>query len=82
VTVDSAVQALLGKAGDGPAEPGPAKRDRRVAARTRATAQPSWPRPAQDQEPEPAAGEGEQDELAAVIPLAIFDAREEAKKWW
>ncbi|MGP0027456.1 MAG: Mu transposase C-terminal domain-containing protein, partial [Streptosporangiaceae bacterium] len=80
--IAGAVQALLDKAGHGPDKPGPATRDRRVAARTRATAQPGWPRPAGDGEPRPAAGEGEQDELAAVIPLAIFDAREEAKKWW
>ena len=80
--IAGAVQALLDKAGHGPDKPGPATRDRRVAARTRATAQPSWPRPAEDGEPRPAAGGGEQDELAAVIPLAIFDAREEAKKWW
>lgn len=82
--IAGAVEALLDKAGRGPAEPGPGKRDRRVAGRTRATAAPSWPRPAQDREPSPAAGqdEQEQDELAAVIPLAIFDAREEAKKWW
>ena len=80
--IAGAVQALLGKAGDGPAEPGASKRDRRIAARTLATAAPGWPRPAQDQESEPVASEGEQDELAAVIPLAVFDAREEAKKWW
>jgi transposase InsO family protein len=80
--ITGAVEALLDKAGHGPAGPRPVKRDRRVAARTRATARPSWPRPGQDQEPEPPAGGGEQDELAAVIPLAVFDAREEAKKWW
>jgi putative transposase len=80
--IAGAVEALLDRAGHGPAKPGPGKRDRRVAARTRATAAPSWPRPADDGEPRPAASEGEQDELAAVIPLAIFDAREEAKKWW
>ena len=82
--IAGAVETLLERAGAGPAKPGPGKRDRRVAARTRATAAPSWPRPADDGEPRPAAGQGEQeqDELAAVIPLAIFDAREEAKKWW
>jgi hypothetical protein len=80
--IAGAVEALLERAGHGPAKPGPAKRDRRVAARTRATAAPSWPRPADDGGPRPAASQGEQDELAAVIPLAVFDAREEAKKWW
>ena len=80
--ITGAVEALLDKAGHGPAGPRPVKRDGRVAARTRATARPSWPRPGQDQDPGLPAGEGEQDELAAVIPLAVFDAREEAKKWW
>ncbi len=84
-----AVESLLQRAHQGPVKPGhpgrkPAAKDRRVAARTRATAQPSWPRPADGGEPRPADGgsEQEQDELAAVIPLPIFDAREEAKKWW
>jgi putative transposase len=81
--IADAVDALLDRAGEGPAKSGPARRDRRVAARTRATARPGWPRPADDGEPGPAAGEGEEHhDLAAVIPLAIFDAREEAKKWW
>jgi transposase InsO family protein len=99
--ITAAVQALLDKAADGPAKAGPAKaglakaglakRDRRVAARTRATAQPRWPRPEDSGDPRPAAAgdepeqeepEQEQDALAAVIPLAVFDAREEAKKWW
>ena len=46
--IAGAVEALLDKAGHGPAG-SPGRRpgdDRRVAARTRATAQPSWPRPA------------------------------------
>jgi putative transposase len=87
-----AVETLLQRAHQGPGKPGrpgrkSAAKDRRVAARTRATAQPSWPRP-EDGEPRPAATEGEQDEpgrqdeLTAVIPLPVFDAREEAKKWW
>jgi transposase InsO family protein len=92
--IADAVEALLDKAEHGP-EPTPTlkkakvktKRDRRVAARTRATAEPSWPHPVADPEPEAAesvgAGDrGEDDGLAAVIPLAVFDAREEAKKWW
>ncbi|MGO9725712.1 MAG: Mu transposase C-terminal domain-containing protein [Streptosporangiaceae bacterium] len=87
--IAQAVESLLQRALQGPAKPGrpgrkPAAKDRRVAARTRATAQPSWPRPAEDGEPRPAAAgsDQEQDELAAVIPLPVFDAREEAKKWW
>jgi putative transposase len=65
------------------------KRDRRVAARTRATTEPSWPRPVATVEPPHAdridddnGDRGQPDGLAAVIPLAIFDAREEAKKRW
>ncbi|HEX5298477.1 MAG TPA: Mu transposase C-terminal domain-containing protein [Streptosporangiaceae bacterium] len=81
-----AVESLLQRAHQGPGRPGrtAAAKDRRVAARTRATAQPSWPRPPRDGEPRPAAAgsEQEQDEPAAVIPLPVFDAREEAKKWW
>ena len=87
--IAQAVESLLQRAHQGPGKPGspgrkPAAKDRRVAARTRATAQPSWPRPAGDGELRPAAAvsEQEQDELATVIPLPVFDAREEAKKWW
>ncbi|WP_375401777.1 Mu transposase C-terminal domain-containing protein [uncultured Amnibacterium sp.] len=94
--IAGAVEALLDKAEHGP-DPTPAasprpkpattKRDRRVAARTRATAEPAWPRPVAEPDPGPAdsdeAGDGdEHDGLAAVIPLAVFDAHEEAKKWW
>jgi transposase InsO family protein len=87
--IAQAVESLLQRAHQGPGKPGspgrkPAAKDRRVAARTRATAQPGWPRPADDGELRPAAAvsEQEQDELATVIPLPVFDAREEAKKWW
>ncbi|WP_461087495.1 transposase [Streptomyces deserti] len=59
-------------------------RDRKVAARTRATSEPAWPRPAPAPEPDPADDEdaGELGELADVVPLEIFDARKEAEKWW
>ncbi|WP_329072222.1 hypothetical protein [Streptomyces sp. NBC_01429] len=62
-----------------------APRARKIAARTRATAQPSWPRPAV--EPDSSAGPADenaagQEELADIIPLEIFDARKEAEKWW
>ncbi|HEU5266550.1 MAG TPA: Mu transposase C-terminal domain-containing protein, partial [Jatrophihabitans sp.] len=90
--IAGAVEALLDKAEHGPepiSAPKPArtKRDRRVAARTRATTEPAWPRPVADPEPESvdsvdAGSGGEDDGLATVIPLAVFDAREEAKKWW
>ena len=87
--IAQAVESLLQRAHQGPGKPGcpgrtPAAKDRQVAARTRVTTQPSWPRPAEDGGSRPAAAGSEQgqDELAAVIPLPIFDAREEAKKWW
>lgn len=98
--IAAAVAALLDKAEAGPATPeaaGVVKRDKRVAARTRAAsaAGPAWPRPADPPDSdaeafasddssetavvdEPSASAG----LAKVIPLAVFDAREEAKKWW
>jgi hypothetical protein len=91
-----AVESLLQRAHQGPGKPGrpgrkPAAKDRRVAARTRATAQPAWPRPEPPAAPSgsgpdeaapagPAARPG--DKLADVVPLAIFDAREEARRWW
>lgn len=84
------VEALLDKAENGPDKPArekPTKRDRRVAARTRATSQSAWPRPTEQPQPQPdsstsADASDASDDLAAVIPLAIFDAREEAKRWW
>lgn len=72
------------------------KTDRRVAARTKATAQPAWPRP-NDPPPPPAsqpvtaAAEDNNDDLdddlddagiADVVPLKVFDARKEAERWW
>jgi hypothetical protein len=69
---------------------------RRVAARTKATAEPTWPRP--PREPAPVSGSHDADtpsqagqetdvpeskeELAKVIPLGVFDPYEEAKKRW
>ncbi|WP_078942740.1 Mu transposase C-terminal domain-containing protein [Streptomyces viridochromogenes] len=89
--IAQAAVALLDRAADGPEDkpqkpPGTSRRsrrDRKVAARTRATAEPSWPRPDEPAE-EPAAEpvESDEDELADVIPLEIFDARKEAQKWW
>ncbi|MEU1600229.1 transposase [Streptomyces sp. NPDC005708] len=89
--IGRAAVALLDRAADGP-EDKPAKpsrpsrrdrRDRKVAARTRTTAELSWPRPDEPAE-EPAAepAETDEDELADVIPLEIFDARKEAERWW
>ena len=79
-----AVQDLLTRAGQGPrgAPAGPAaKRERRVAARTRAAGPsvPSVPGPGD----EPAAGEagnGEGDG-DAIVPMPIFDPFREAEKW-
>ncbi|MEU7432936.1 transposase [Streptomyces sioyaensis] len=89
--IAEAAVALLDRAADGPADK-PAKpsrtsrrggRDRKVAARTRATAEPSWPRPDEStDQPAAAPVETEEDELAEVIPLEIFDARKEAERWW
>ncbi|MDJ0346686.1 Mu transposase C-terminal domain-containing protein [Streptomyces sp. H10-C2] len=88
--IAQAAVALLDRATDGP-EPAKApkpsrrgRRDRKVAARTRATSAPTWPRPAPepDPEPQPAATAGGEEELAKVVPLEIFDARKEAEKWW
>ncbi|MFJ9855519.1 Mu transposase C-terminal domain-containing protein [Streptomyces sp. NPDC101150] len=99
VTEDAVAEAvgdLLERAGNGPEQDAPAKPVRRrrsrgvkVAARTRATAQPAWPRPGPA---EPAATQAacdgpEPDEdadepIADVVPLKVFDARKEAKKWW
>ncbi|MGK3944427.1 transposase [Streptomyces caeruleatus] len=87
-----AAVALLDRAADGPGEAPTAplhasrrdRRDRKVAARTRATSAPAWPRPAPEHAPEPpaAVSADEEDELAEVVPLEIFDARKEAEKWW
>ncbi|WP_211275624.1 hypothetical protein [Actinoplanes rectilineatus] len=83
--IAQAAADLLDVAEQGP--PGKAtKKDRKVAGRTRATTTTAWPRPvpalagpvAETEEEEPESGEG----LAPVIPLPVFDAREEAKRWW
>ena len=91
--IAQAVESLPRRAHQGPGKPGgkPAAKDRRVAARTRATARPAWPRPeppaapAGSGEPEGTAGKAAgqpEDKLADVVPLGVFDAREEARRWW
>ncbi len=94
--IAGAVRSLLDRAERGPAagKSEHTKRDRRVAARTRATTGPSWPRPVEDPAPDPATDTADEhpdqepetmtppEQLAKVIPLGVFDAREEAKKWW
>jgi hypothetical protein len=37
--------------------------------------------PRLEPDPDPKAAE-EMEEVAKVVPLGIFDAREEAKRWW
>jgi len=80
--IAQAAAALLDTAEQGPTER-TTKKDRKVAGRTRATAVTALPRPkpvapdaADDNEPEL------EEDLAPVIPLPVFDAREEAKRWW
>jgi putative transposase len=88
--IAAAVQDLLRRAHQGPrggARPRTSRRDRRVAARTRATTQPGEPAVPEPVEPSPPPGTGEDSEPAAaasatVIPLAIFDAYQEATNRW
>jgi hypothetical protein len=81
-----AVTALLQRANSGPAQaadPRPSKRDRRVAARTRATTPPASDEPVMptigDTEPSTPEDDGP---IAKVIPLGIFDPFTEAQKRW
>jgi putative transposase len=89
--IAQAVEALLDKAGQGPAGAGKeSKAARRVAGRTRATTRRSAAVPPADPDPSAAPSPQEQqgdigadeEKLAEVIPLGVFDAREEAKHWW
>ena len=81
-----AAAALLDKAGQGPPRGREERRDRKPAARARANPPParragisSAARSRQDP-PDPMTAKTTAP--AEVIPLGIFDAREEAKKWW
>ena len=85
--IAQAVSDLLERAGSGPATTaGASKKDRRVAARTRTTSKPTWPRPQppavdpndRAEEPEP----GQAATPAKVVPLGVFDAYQEATKPW
>jgi hypothetical protein len=88
--IADAVSALLRRASAGPGEqekPKMSKRDRRVAARTRAAA----PAGSRQDEPKPSvpaetapptAGEDGDEPLAKVIPMKIFDPFAEADKRW
>jgi len=86
--IAQAARDLIDRAEQGP---DPGKRDLRVAARTRAAGSPAdvtaaalprTPPPA----PSPTADDlddlEEDEDLAKVIPLGVFDAAEEAKKRW
>jgi transposase InsO family protein len=85
--IADAVAALLRRAHHGPEDqekPKMSKRDRRVAARTKATTPPATPvgeqtPPAAPTRPDPADGDTP---LAKVIPLGIFDPFAEADKRW
>lgn len=89
--IADAAAALLDKASQGPvdrdrAPAKPSKRARR-AARTRATSKPAWPRPDQSAPPgdgmlSPPQPPADEEPLAQVVALPVFDAREEAKRWW
>jgi transposase InsO family protein len=87
--IADAVAALLRRASAGPegqGKPAMSKRDRRVAARTRAAAPPGGKQgqenPAAPSRPDPA-GQSEDDApLAEVIPMPIFDPFAEADKPW
>jgi transposase InsO family protein len=84
--IAGAVAALLRRAGEGPEEDGKpslSKRDRRVAARTKAAAPKESPPETGPQPPGSAAEQSGQGEpLAKVIPMPIFDPFTEADKRW
>jgi hypothetical protein len=83
--ITQAAHTLLDKAERGPGRDKPTKKDQKVAGRTRAISATEQTRP-MPQPPPPSAWDDVEDEdgdqLAQVIPLGIFDAHEEAKKWW
>jgi len=89
--IAAAAAALLQRASRGPAAPQPGKpgkRDRQVAARTRAAPSllPAAPCPPpgsqRDEIPGDEPGGSAGTEAAEVIPLEVFDARKEAQQWW
>jgi hypothetical protein len=79
-------EELLDKAGHGPERGKAARKDQKVAGRDRAVSSARGALPQPRSQPAPAWDDAADDEdagqLAQVIPLGIFDAREEAKKWW
>jgi transposase InsO family protein len=87
--IAQAAAALLDTAEQGPPDkPKATTKDKRVAGRTRATSDPTWPRPEPQPQaqPDPSTNESDQPEepgesTAKIIPLPVFDARKEAEKW-
>lgn len=86
-TIKAALDDLLGRASP---PPRPARRSkasaaaRRVAARTKATAHVSMtamPPPSTERPPTRFAAESDED-VAAVVPLPVFDPDKEAQSWW
>ncbi len=81
-----AAEALLAKAERGPGRGEPAKKDQKAAGRARAVSAARPPLPERHLQSPPAWDDADDNEdtgqLAQVIPLGIFDAREEARKWW
>ncbi|HVB42375.1 MAG TPA: Mu transposase C-terminal domain-containing protein [Streptosporangiaceae bacterium] len=85
--IADAVAALLRRANHGPDDrekPKMSKRDRRVAARTKAAAPPGRPdQPGPGDSAGPVTEQAEEDApLAKVIPMGIFDPFAEADKRW
>lgn len=91
---DLLLRAASGPEEEAPEKPARGRRSRRrgpkVAARTQATSDPAWPRPeppplppAEPSSPAEDDAEHEEDDtVAEVVPLKVFDARKEARKWW
>jgi putative transposase len=81
--IAQAAEALLDEAEHGPGKP--AQKVQKVAGRDRAVSAAGHPLP----KPQPQsllewddADDEDAGQLAEVIPLGVFDAHEEAKKWW
>jgi len=88
--IAAAADALLDRAERGPDTQQDPPAARRAAARARSIPEPSWPHPSvegtnQNQEPSEVSTDrpanSDDDDLADVIPLPVFDARKEAEQW-
>ncbi len=90
-TIKAAVDDLLTRASPAaPRTPGTTRKDRRIVARAKAAGNPAGTGPAP---PEAAPPENtgiepldnpaeDPEELARIIPLKVYDAKEEAQRWW